>query len=184
MKKTLILLLLAAVASFAEVGDTHISRKSVRIYLKSGNWNTGDHYTTVPVIVDGKITCPYVGSIFADTTEYGTCPSVNVYHLVRVAQSRNWLDCYYDYTVGKDFMFAIYAQAECPDILAAYDGLEFFRKVYFDNVDRHTIYYRDSILAQSFEGDLDQFPRVKDQIKYRRIHMRKDKSRQIIRFGE
>lgn len=184
MKKLLILMLVFAVSAMAVSFDNIIDRKEVRIYMRSGNWNTGDRYTTMPVIVDGKLTCPYVGSIFSEPYKDGTCPAVNVYHLVRIARTKKGLDCYYDYTIGKDFMFSVYNQQNCPDILAAYDGLNFFRGVYFDSVDSFKLYYTEELLKQTFEGDFDLFPKVQEQIRYRRINMRKDKKNQVITFGD
>lgn len=184
MKKLLLIMLVFAVSAMAVSFDNIIDRKEVRIYMRSGNWNTGDRYTTMPVIVDGKLTCPYVGSIFSEPYKDGTCPAVNVYHLVRIARAKKGLDCYYDYTIGKDFMFSVYNQQNCPDILAAYDGLNFFRGVYFDSVDSFKLYYPEELLTQTFEGDFDLFPKVQEQIRYRRINMRKDKKNQVITFGD
>lgn len=184
MKKLLLIILAFAMSTVAVVFDSTVDRKDMRIYLRSGNWNTGDRYSTMPVIVNGKVTCPYVGSIFTEPDKDGKCPTVTVYHLVRIAVSKKGLDCYYDYTVGHDFMFALYGQQSCADILAAYDGLNFFRGVYFDSVDNFKLYYPDSLLVQTFEGDFDKYPRVKEQIQYRRINMRKDKKNQVITFGD
>jgi hypothetical protein len=80
-------------------------------------------------------------------------------------------------------MFSVYNQHSCPDILAAYDGLQFFKGVYFDSVDNFKLYYPDSLLTQTFIGDFDMFPKVQEQIRYRRINMRKDKKNKVITFG-
>ena len=183
MKKLLTIMLVFAVSAMAVVFDNVIDRNEVRIYMRSGNWNTGDRYNTMPVVVNGKVTCPYVGSIFADPFKDGKCPAVNVYHLVRVARGKKALDCYYDYTLGNDFMFSVYNQHSCPDILAAYDGLQFFKGVYFDSVDNFKLYYPDSLLTQTFIGDFDMYPRVQEQMRYRRINMRKDKKNRVVTFG-
>ena len=185
MKKLITILLAFAISVMAYVADNTMSSKELRIYMRSGNWNTGDRYTTVPVIVNGKVTCPYVGSIFADPLEDGRCPAVNVYHLVHVTREKKGLSCFYDYTVGGGYMFVFYKQQHCPDILASFDGMQLFREVYFDDVDDYRLYYQDTLLVQSFEGDFDDYPRVKEQIRYRRIHMRKDKRNiKPIVFGE
>lgn len=184
MKKLIAFILITAIAAIAVVADNTISRKDVSIYMRSGNWNTGDRYSTVPVLVGGKVTCPYVGSIFADPYGDGECPAVNVYHLVRVAETKKGLDCYYDYTVGGDYMFAAYRQEECPDILAAFDGLQFFRGVYFDSLDDYRLYYRDSLLTQTFDGEFESYPVVKRQIRYRRINMRNGRRARSVSFGK
>lgn len=184
MKRVLFLIIAFAITASAVVFNSTVNKKDVHIYMRSGNWNTGDRYSTMPVIVNGKVTCPYVGSIFTDPYDDGKCPDVNIYHLVRVAQTKKGLDCYYDYTVGMDYMISIYNQKSCPDVLAAYDGLDFFRGVYFDAIDNYKLYYPEKLLAQSFDGDFDAYPRVKEQIRYRRINMRKDKKNQHITFGD
>ncbi len=184
MNRVVLLIIMLFMAVSSAVFNSTISRKAVRIYMRSGQWNTGDRYSTMPVIVNGRVTCPYVGSIFADPYEDGKCPDVNVYHLVRVVSSSGGLDCYYDYTVGMSYMFTVSGQSQCPDVLAAYDGLNFFRGVYFDSVDDFKFYYPDSLLVQKFEGDFDRYPKVLEQIRYRKLHMRKDKKRQVIKFGD
>ena len=184
MKKLFFLILVFSIAAIAVVTDKTVDRRFLQIYLRSGNWNTGDRYTTTPVIVNGKVTCPYVGSIFAEPYDEFNCPVVNIYHLVLVRSAENGLTCYYDYTVGGSYMIILSNQKNCPDILAAYDGMKFFKGVYFDSVDDYRLYYRDTLLTQTFEGDFTKYPKVQEQIRYRRIHMSKDiKKREVIKFG-
>lgn len=189
MKKLILFILVASIFGVAEVADNTLRKEDLQVYMRSGTWNTGDHLSTIVTIKDGKRTCAYVGSIYSDPLKEGGCPDVNVYHLVRVAKGRKGLDCYYDYTIGMDFMFNLPNQQNCPDILASYNGFQFFKEVFFDEVDRHDIYYfdentRDKIMHQSFEGDLDLYPKVMEQIKYRRKYMRKPAKERVIRFGE
>ena len=189
MKKLILFILVASIFGVAEVADNTLRKEDLQVYMRSGTWNTGDHLSTIVTIKDGKRTCAYVGSIYSDPLKEGGCPDVNVYHLVRVVKGRKGLDCYYDYTIGMDFMFNLPNQQNCPDILASYNGFQFFKEVFFDEVDRHDIYYfddntRDKIMHQSFEGDLDLYPKVLEQIKYRRKYMRKPAKERVIRFGE
>jgi len=183
MKKLALLLMTLAVFACAYTQGNTFTKKDIKIYMRSGDWNTGDHMTTYPVIVNGEVMCTYEGSIKTGMNQDGSCPEVNVYHLVRIARNKKNLDCFYDYTIGGDFMFVVLNQMNCPDIVAAYNGMNFFQEVYFDTLDSHTFYY-DKLLKQTFEGDFDVFPKVKEQIRYRRVHMRKNKANQVITFGE
>lgn len=189
MQKLLIIILATAIFGVAEVADNTLRREDLHLYMRSGTWNTGDHLSTVVTIKDGKKTCAYVGSIYSDPYKDGSCPEVNVYHLVRVARGKRGLDCYYDYTTGMAHMFNLPNQQNCPDILASYNGMQFFKEVFFDEVDRHEIYYFDErtksmLMRQSFEGDFDLYPKVQKQIEYRKKYMKTPAKDRVIRFGE
>ena len=74
-------------------------------------------------------------------------------------------------------------EKECPDILVSYSGMNFFAAVYFDELDDYRLYfYGMDVPKQFFVGDFDRFPLVQSQIRYRRKHMQKDKSRNEIVF--
>ena len=54
---------------------------------------------------------------------------------------------------------------------------------YFDELDDYRLYfYGMDVPKQFFVGDFDRFPLVQSQIRYRRKHMQKDKSRNEIVF--
>lgn len=189
MKKLLLFILATAIFGVAEVTDNTLRREDLTLYMRSGTWNTGNHMSTLVTIKNGKKTCAYVGSIYSEPYKDGTCPDVNVYHLVRVARDKRGLSCYYDFTTGMDYMFTVNYQQNCPDILASYNGMQFFKEVFFDEVDRHEIYYFDEstkamIMRQSFEGDFDLYPKVQKQIEYRKKYMKTPAKDRVIRFGE
>jgi hypothetical protein len=134
-------------------------------YLRSGNKNTGDRHTTYPIINDGKATCSKVGNVTVSPDEYGNCPMVMVYHLVNVTRGERGLLCSYDYIVGGGYMFTLLDQRECPDVIASYEGMAFFKGVYLDSVDTFKMY--NHTMTTSFDGDFTGYPKVERQIRYR-----------------
>lgn len=172
--------------SWAVVVKPPFSKKDILVYLKSSTkTSTAVSIKTMPMVVDGKYKCPYIGSVYGPMEKDFVCADAYVYHLVRVAtNNKKSLDCYYDYNqLSGGHTISVLQQKECPDILVSYAGFEFFASVYFDKIDDYRLYfYGMDVPKQVFQGDLNQFPKVQSQIRYRRIHMSKEKAKNEIVF--
>ena len=162
------------------------TNKDVQIYLQnSTKTSTVAEITTMPMVVNGKYKCPYIGSVYGPMEKDFVCADAFVYHLVRVAaNNKKSLDCYYDYDqLSGGHPVTALNQKECPDILVSYGGMNFFAAVYFDELDDYRLYYFGmDVPKQVFQGDLERFPKVQSQIQYRQKHMKKDKSKNEIVF--
>ena len=180
------LTLLMVTTLWAVVIKPPFSNKDVQIHLhNSTKTSTVAEVSTMPMVVNGKYKCPYIGSVYGPMEEVFFCADAYVYHLVKIAaNNRKSLDCFYDYNLlsGDNPVF-VPNQKECPDILVSYSGMNFFAAVYFDELDDYRLYfYGMDVPKQFFVGDFDRFPLVQSQIRYRRKHMQKDKSRNEIVF--
>ena len=184
--KILTIIFLLAIPLWAVVIKPPFSKKDVQIYLQtSAATSTTTPIRTIPMVVNGKYKCPYIGSVYGPMDENFTCADAFVYHLVRVAaNNKRALDCYYDYNqLSGGHPVTALNQKECPDILVSYGGMNFFAAVYFDELDDYRLYYFDmDVPKQVFQGDLEKFPKVQSQIQYRQKHMKKDKSKNEIVF--
>ena len=184
--KILTIVILLAISLWAIVIKPPFTNKDVQIYLQnSTKTSTVAEITTMPMVVDEKNKCPYIGSVYGPMEKDFFCADAFVYHLVRVAaNNKKALDCYYDYNQlsGSHPVF-VPNQKECPDILVSYGGMNFFAAVYFDELDDYRLYYFDmEVPKQVFQGDLEKFPKVQSQIQYRQKYMKKDKSKNEIVF--
>ena len=184
--KLLTIVFLLAASIWAVVIKPPFSNKDVLFYLEnSTRTSTVAVLSTMPMVVDGKYKCPYIGSVYGPMEKDFACADAFVYHLVRVsANNKKTLDCYYDYDqLSGGHPVSAPNQKECPDILVSYAGMNFFAAVYFDELDDYRLYYYDmDIPKQVFQGDFEKFPKVQSQILYRQKRMQKDKSKKEIVF--
>ena len=184
--KLLTIVFLLAASIWAVVIKPPFSNKDVLFYLKnSTRTSTVAVLSTMPMVVDGKYRCAYVGSVYGPMEKDFICVDAYVYHLVQVvANHKNSLDCYYDYEqFGGNFSLTFFYQKECPDILVSYSGFRFFAAVYFDEVDDYQLYFSGmEVPKQVFQGDFEKFPKVQSQIRYRQKHMLKEKAKKEIVF--
>ena len=86
-----ILVLLMAFAAFAEHVSVPFSKRDVRIDIQDVRTSTVSIMTTLPVIVNGKAACTYLGSIAEAPDEDLECPETYIYHLVRIAENKGKL---------------------------------------------------------------------------------------------
>lgn len=166
-----ILVLLMAFTAFAEHVSVPFSKRDISIDIQDVRTSTVSVMTTLPVIVNGKAACTYLGSIAEAPDEDLECPETYIYHLVRIAENNGKLDCYYDYNRDYSPVVTVVGVNGCPDILASHSGFRFFDAVNFDKVDDHRFYYIGmDIPKQQIDWSLSDDYRVKDQVKYRRIN--------------
>lgn len=179
MKKiTSIIVLLLAITAVAEHVDVPFSRRDIRIDLQDTRTSTVSIMSTLPVIVNGKAACTYLGSISEAPDEELNCPETYIYHLVRIAENKGKLDCYYDYNRDWSPVVTVTRVDRCPDILASHSGFRFFDAVNFDDTDDHRFYYIGmEIPKQQIDWSLSDDYRVRDQIKYRRVNFPSAKSK-------
>lgn len=172
MKKiTSIIVLLLAITAVAEHVDVPFSRRDVRIDLQDTRTSTVSIMNTLPVIVNGKAACTYLGSISEAPDEELNCPETYIYHLVRIAENKGKLDCYYDYNRDWSPVVTVIGVNGCPDIVASHSGFRFFDAVNFDKTDDYRFYYIGmEIPKQQIDWSLSNDYRVRDQVKYRRIN--------------
>ncbi len=175
MKKAIMLIIAFALSVSAEVSGNHLPRKGdVVMFLRGAAWSTVDSYQNVtPVIIGGKRSCVYAGSVMTATDEYGNCSDMNFHHLQRVVRTDGKLTCFYDRTRDGDYYFWIDKKDECYDILVSKNGFNFQMGIYFDSVDTPDLYfidpYKKSLLGSTlFEGNLRDFGRVQKQILFRK----------------
>lgn len=184
--KSSLLILLVAIVSWSVVIKPPFSKREIFVYLQSSTkTSTAMAISTMPMVVEGKYKCPYVGSVYGPMEKDFICADAYVYHLVRVAaNNKKSLDCFYDYNqLSGGHVVSVSQQRECPDILVSYAGFEFFAAVYFDEIDDYRLYfYGMDVPKQVFQGDLDRFSKVQSQIYYRRTHMSKEKAKNEIVF--
>ena len=185
-RKIFSIVLLMATAIWAVVSKSPLSNKDLQFYLQhSYKTSTVVAVSPMPMVVDGKYRCAYVGSVYGPMEKDFICVDAYVYHLVQVvANHKNSLDCYYDYEqFGGNFSLTFFYQKECPDILVSYSGFRFFAAVYFDEVDDYQLYFSGmEVPKQIFQGDFERFPKVQSQIRYRQKHMLKEKAKKEIVF--
>lgn len=172
MKKLAILLsLMTAVSAFAEHVKVPFTRKDVRIDIQDARTSTVSIMTTLPVLVNGKPSCTYLGSIAEPPNEDLSCDEVYIYHLVRIADERGKLNCYYDHNRDYSNVVTVIGVNSCPDIVASKSGFRFFDAVNFDEVDDYRMYYLEmEIPKQQIDVSLSTDRRVKKQVLYRRIN--------------
>ena len=181
MKKLASLIVLfIAITAFAEHVKVPFDRRDVRIDIQDVRTSTVSVMTTLPVIVNGKAACTYLGSIAESPNDNLECPETYIYHLVRIADNKGKLDCYYDYNRDYSPAVTVIGVNGCPDILASHSGFRFFDAVNFDNVDDHRFYYVGiEIPKQQIDGSLSDDKRVKGQILYRRLNFPSAKSKRM-----
>lgn len=84
--KLLTIVFLLAVSIWAVVIKPPFSNKDVLFYLQnSTRTSTVAVLSTMPMVVDGKYKCPYIGSVYGPMEKDFACADAFVYHLVRVA---------------------------------------------------------------------------------------------------
>lgn len=179
MKKlTYILIVLMTVSAFAAHVKVPFSRRDVRIDIQDVRTSTVSVMTTLPVIVNGKAACTYLGSIADAPDDDLKCPETYIYHLVRIAENKGKLDCYYDYNRDFSPVITVIGVNGCPDIVASYSGFRFFDAVNFDQIDDYRFYYVGiEIPKQQIDCSLSNDYRVRDQIKYRNNNFPSAKSK-------
>ncbi|WP_097020495.1 hypothetical protein [Fibrobacter sp. UWB16] len=186
MVKFFALVLFMEAMSWAVVVKPPFSKKDILVNILSpSNTSTSKVLSTMPIVIDGRYMCPYIGSVYGPMEKDFVCADAYVYHLVRVAaNTKKSLDCYYDYNLlSGDHTLSVLQQKECPDILVSYAGYKFLAAVYFDEIDDYRLYFFDmDVPKQVFQGDLDNFPKVQSQIRYRRTHMGREKTKNEIIF--
>lgn len=165
--------ILAAIAfAQAELVPVPFSNKNIQVYMASEP-STVSQLSTIPVLINGKPTCAYMGSYQTNPDRDGECPDMNLYHLAKVASDDRSLTCFYDITqLTKRYVITVANQQECPDAIFAEAGFSFRIAVYYDRVDQQSFYYfhDEDLPKQSFdisEQDLYRFHRLKQQIDYR-----------------
>ena len=138
MAKFFALVLFMETISWAVVVKPPFSKKDILVNILSpSNTSTSKVLSTMPIVIDGRYMCPYIGSVYGPMEKDFICADAYVYHLVRVAaNTKKSLDCYYDYNLlSGDHTVSVPQQRECPDILVSYAGYKFFAAVYFDEID-------------------------------------------------
>lgn len=171
IKAILAMAVALAASAFAEHVPVPFDGKKVKGDIQDTRLSTVALMETLPVLVDGRPTCAYLGSIATPPDSDLTCPQVAIYHLVRISGNRGKLSCYYDYNRDYSYVLSISRVDGCPDILASYSGFRFFDAVNFDAVDDHRLYYVGTeIPRQSIDWSLSDDYRVRDQVLYRRLN--------------
>ena len=171
MKKLTIIVLLLAIVAIAEHVNLQFSRKDVRIDIQDIRTSTVAVMNTLPVIVNQKASCAYLGTIAEAPEPDLTCPDTYIFHLVRIAANKSKLDCYYDYNRDYSPVVTVIGVESCPDILASHSGFRFFDAVNFDQVDDYKFYFVGmDIPVQQIDWSLSDDYRVRDQVKYRRLN--------------
>lgn len=174
MKYFIFLLLTCAV--YARMITPVFSGEAVNIRLQAGTNNSALHLETLPYRDrSGQVICPFIGSFYTDTTEYGGCPEINVYRLAKVAISQdNSLDCSYEFNMDGSFMINVYDQRECPDAIFSRNGFKFEKMVYYDHTDRHDFFFPDrQPFHTQFVGNFDQVRKVREQRTYHNRYIAK-----------
>ena len=98
--------------------------------------------------------------------------------MVRIAENKGKLDCYYDYNRDYSPVITVIGVNGCPDIVASYSGFRFFDAVNFDQIDDYRFYYIGiEIPKQQIDWSLSNDYRVRDQIKYRNNNFPSAKSK-------